>query len=136
MATVTADSAGYVLPSSGAASTTQFYLGPELGSGTACGVDALPNGQNTSGRQGGGPGYLYVRVPSLPNTKPYLRLSRQPSTNSPSVPTLSLQWRRPRLGMRSLKLDHTRLLSRRSALGQRIDLQDHRRVSSFSRTEW
>jgi hypothetical protein len=57
---VTADSAGYVLPSSGVASTTQFYLGPELSGGTACGVDALPNGQSTSGRQGGGPGYLYV----------------------------------------------------------------------------
>ena len=59
---VIADSAGYVLPSSGVASTTQFYLGPELSSGTACGVDALPNGQSTSGRQGGGPGYLYVRL--------------------------------------------------------------------------
>lgn len=58
--TVAADSAGYVLPSTGSASTTQFYLGPELGSGTACGVNALPNGQSTSGRQGGGPGYLYV----------------------------------------------------------------------------
>ena len=59
---VIADSAGYVLPSSGVASTTQFYLWPELSSGTACGVDALPNGQSTSGRQGGGPGYLYVRL--------------------------------------------------------------------------
>ena len=88
MATVIADSAGYVLPSSGVASTTQFYLGPELSSGTACGVDALPNGRSSSGRQGGGPGYLYVRVPSLPNMKPYLDLSRQPSTNSPLVPTL------------------------------------------------
>lgn len=56
----TLDSAGYYLPSSGAASTTQFYLGPELSSGTACGVDALPNGESTSGAQGGGPGYLYV----------------------------------------------------------------------------
>lgn len=59
-----ADSAGYVLPSSGTASTTQFYLGPELSSGTACGVDALPNGKSTSGEQGGGPGYLYVCAPS------------------------------------------------------------------------
>lgn len=56
----TLDSAGYYLPSSGTASTTQFYLGPELSSGTACGVDALPNGASTSGEQGGGPGYLYV----------------------------------------------------------------------------
>jgi hypothetical protein len=62
LASVTADSAGYVLPSSGSASTTQFLLGPELSSGTACGVDALPNGKSTSGGQGGGPGYLYVRI--------------------------------------------------------------------------
>lgn len=59
---VIADSAGYVLPSSGTASTTQFLLGPELGSGTACGVDALPNGSKTSGGQGGGPGFLYVSL--------------------------------------------------------------------------
>lgn len=62
---VTADSAGYVLPSSGTASTTQFYLGPELSSGTACGVDALPNGASTSGKQGGGPGYLYAAINQL-----------------------------------------------------------------------
>lgn len=35
---------GYTLPSSGVASTTQFYLGPELGGGTACGMSGLPNG--------------------------------------------------------------------------------------------
>ena len=52
----------YVLPSSGSASATQFYLGPELSSGTACGVSALPNGQSRSGEQGGGPGYLYVQT--------------------------------------------------------------------------
>jgi len=62
---VAADSAGYVLPSSGSASTTQFYLGPELSSGTACGVDALPNGKSTSGKQGGGPGYLYAAINQL-----------------------------------------------------------------------
>ena len=71
LGTVAADS-GYVLPSSGSASTTQFYLGPELSGGTACGVDALPNGKSTSGKQGGGPGYLYVRFPQIPtiNTVP------------------------------------------------------------------
>jgi len=63
--TAIADSAGYVLPSSGVASTTQFYLGPELSSGTACGVDALPNGKSTSGAQGGGPGYLYAAINQL-----------------------------------------------------------------------
>jgi len=62
---VTADSAGYVLPSSGVASTTQFYLGPELSGGTACGMSALPNGKSTSGRQGGGPGYLYAAINQL-----------------------------------------------------------------------
>jgi len=56
---------GYVLPSSGSASTTQFYLGPELSGGTACGMSALPNGQSTSGRQGGGPGYLYAAINQL-----------------------------------------------------------------------
>jgi len=56
---------GYVLPSSGTASTTQFYLGPELSGGTACGVDALPNGQSCSGKQGGGPGYLYAAINQL-----------------------------------------------------------------------
>jgi hypothetical protein len=61
LGSVSADSAGYVLPSGGVASTTQFYLGPELSGGTACGVSALPNGKSTSGKQGGGPGYLYVR---------------------------------------------------------------------------
>jgi hypothetical protein len=60
VATALADSAGYVLPSSGSASTTQFYLGPELSNGTACGMSALPNGASTGGKQGDGPGYLYV----------------------------------------------------------------------------
>jgi len=63
--TSTAADPGYVLPSSGVASTTQFYLGPELGSGTACGVSALPNGKSTSGSQGGGPGYLYAAINQL-----------------------------------------------------------------------
>lgn len=70
LGTVGADSAGYDLPSSGSASTTQFYLGPELSSGTACGVDALPNGQSTSGKQGGGPGYLYVCLLRIPPINP------------------------------------------------------------------
>ena len=52
----------YKVPYTGVASTTQFYLGPELGAGTACGMSALPNGEHTSGKQGGGPGYLYVRM--------------------------------------------------------------------------
>jgi hypothetical protein len=60
LGSVSADSAGYDLPSGGVASTTQFYLGPELSGGTACGMSALPNGKSTSGKQGGGPGYLYV----------------------------------------------------------------------------
>jgi len=59
------DSAGYILPSSGTASTTQFILGTELASGTACGVDALPGGVSTSGGQGGGPGFLYAAINQL-----------------------------------------------------------------------
>lgn len=57
-----ADSSGYYLPSSGTASSTQFVLATELGSGTACGVSSLPNGKVPSGSIGNanGPGYLYV----------------------------------------------------------------------------
>jgi len=66
---VAADSAGYVLPSSGTASTTQFLLGPELSSGTACGMDSLPNGATSlSGQIGSasnGPGYLYAAINQL-----------------------------------------------------------------------
>jgi hypothetical protein len=62
VANALADSAGFVLPSSGLASTTKFYLGPELSSGTVCGMNALPNSASTSRKQGGGPGYLYVRL--------------------------------------------------------------------------
>ncbi|RDW84246.1 glycoside hydrolase family 45 protein [Coleophoma cylindrospora] len=62
---VCADSAGYVLPSSGSASTTQFILGTELSSGTGCGVSSLPDGKSTSGGQGGGPGYLYAAINQL-----------------------------------------------------------------------
>ena len=60
-----AASSGYVLPSSGTASTTQFYIGPELSSGTGCGVTALPGGSSASGKQGGGPGYLYAAINQL-----------------------------------------------------------------------
>ena len=66
---VGADSAGYVLPSSGTASTTQFLLGPELSSGTACGMNSLPDGQTSlSGSLGSpsnGPGYLYAAINQL-----------------------------------------------------------------------
>jgi hypothetical protein len=48
-------------------------IGPELSSGTACGVDALPNGKSTSGEQGGGPGYLYVcQIQLHSNIRPLL----------------------------------------------------------------
>ncbi|CAJ2511829.1 Uu.00g074540.m01.CDS01 [Anthostomella pinea] len=66
--TASADSAGYVLPSSGTASTTQFLVGPELSGGTACGVQKLPNGATSlSGAlgKGGGPGYLYAAINQL-----------------------------------------------------------------------
>ncbi|KAI1733653.1 hypothetical protein F4680DRAFT_472004 [Xylaria scruposa] len=63
--TTSADSRGYVLPSGGVASTTQFIAGSEFGGGTSCGVNALPNGQRSSGGQGGGPGYLYAAINQL-----------------------------------------------------------------------
>ncbi|KAI1362739.1 hypothetical protein F5Y08DRAFT_341365 [Xylaria arbuscula] len=62
---ISADAAGYVLPSGGSASTTQFIIGTEFGGGTSCGVNALPNGQASSGGQGGGPGYLYAAINQL-----------------------------------------------------------------------
>jgi len=63
----TTDSAGYYLPSSGVASTTQFLLGPELSGGTACGVSSLPSGSasGTIGSGSNGPGYLYAAINQL-----------------------------------------------------------------------
>ena len=62
---VRADKAGYVTPTSGTASTTQFNIGPEFGSGTSCGATAFPNGARTNGAPGGGPGFLYAAVNQL-----------------------------------------------------------------------
>ena len=57
---------GYILPSSGSASTTQFFLGPELGSGTSCGVNAwAKNASCGSPPAGGGPGFLYAAMNQL-----------------------------------------------------------------------
>ncbi|MCJ1384357.1 hypothetical protein MMC17_007473 [Xylographa soralifera] len=57
---------GYILPSSGNASTTQFHLGPELASGTSCGVNALANGASSGSlKAGGGPGFLYAAMNQL-----------------------------------------------------------------------
>ena len=50
---------GYVLPSSGTASTTQFNLGSEFAGGTSCGMDGYPGYAQTKG-PGKGPGLLYV----------------------------------------------------------------------------
>jgi hypothetical protein len=62
------DPAGYILPTSGKASTTQFLIGPEFGSGTACGMISLPGGAGLSGGsigRGGGPGFLYAAINQL-----------------------------------------------------------------------
>lgn len=60
------DPSGYILPSSGTASTTQFQLGPELGSGTSCGMSAWPNGINAGNPpDGAGPGFLYAAINQL-----------------------------------------------------------------------
>ena len=57
---------GYILPASGNASTTQFFLGPELTSGTSCGVSAWANGANCgSPPAAGGPGFLYAAINQL-----------------------------------------------------------------------
>lgn len=62
------DAAGYVLPPSGQASTTQFLIGPEFAGGTACGLISLPGGSGLSGGaigRGGGPGLLYAAINQL-----------------------------------------------------------------------
>ena len=60
------DPSGYILPSSGTASTTQFQLGPELQSGTSCGMSAWPHGINAGNPpDGGGPGFLYAAINQL-----------------------------------------------------------------------
>ena len=59
-----ADSSGYILPSNGTASTTQFVLGTELSGGTACGMAGLPSGSPGSS-PGTGPGYLYAAINQL-----------------------------------------------------------------------
>ncbi|MCJ1253235.1 hypothetical protein MMC24_001046 [Lignoscripta atroalba] len=60
------DSLGYILPTSGFASTTQFMVGPELGPGTACGAVGWANGVKAgSPPAGGGPGFLYAAINQL-----------------------------------------------------------------------
>ncbi|MCJ1473784.1 hypothetical protein MMC13_002435 [Lambiella insularis] len=57
---------GYHLPWSGNASTTQFSLGPELSSGTSCGVKAwAKNATYGNPPAGGGPGFLYAAINQL-----------------------------------------------------------------------
>ena len=126
-----ADSAGYVLPSSGVASTTQFYLGPELSGGTACGASALPNGKSTSGAQGGGPGYLYVRV-TLQISRNYfqssLYLTNLTGSHKPTSiwsQPICLRRRRPRGCLWNLLRDNTRLGFGPGAQCQRPDLPNH-----------
>ncbi|KAA6415357.1 MAG: hypothetical protein FRX48_00072 [Lasallia pustulata] len=62
---VCADQAGYITPTSGTASTTQFDIGPEFAGGTSCGATAFPKGLRTNGAPGGGPGFLYAAVNQL-----------------------------------------------------------------------
>ena len=58
--------AGYILPMSGTASTSQFFLGPEMSSGTSCGVKAWANGVNAgTPASGEGPGFLYAGLNQL-----------------------------------------------------------------------
>ena len=60
------DPAGYILPSWGVASTTQFQIGPEFGSGTSCGASAWPKGINAGNpATGAGPGFLYAAINQL-----------------------------------------------------------------------
>ncbi len=80
---------GYVLPTSGTASTTQFLIEEEFGSGTSCGQKAFPNNKKGNGQPGGGPGYLYVDPPTLKFLRIHILTfdNRPPSTSSPLVQT-------------------------------------------------
>ena len=129
---VAADPAGYVLPSTGSASTTQFYAGPEFSGGTSCGVSGLPNGQSTSGMQGGGPGYLYVSFFPL-NT--YATNGNQILGGNQSIgfwcePFGVWCWR-TRRGVRYVLLDHAGFCRRHRLKRKCSHLQNHRRVSRF-----
>lgn len=57
--------ADYVLPTTGAASTTTFNIGSEFSQGTACGVEALPSDAQVGSSPGNGPGYLYAAFNQL-----------------------------------------------------------------------
>ena len=77
------DPMGYMLPLSGTASTTQFQLGPELGSGTSCGASAWPNGLNAGSPPiAGGPGFLYAAINQL-------GFGANPSSKFPFFPFLT-----------------------------------------------
>ncbi|KAI9747455.1 MAG: hypothetical protein M1835_002105 [Candelina submexicana] len=56
---------GYILPTSGTASTTQFNIGEEFGGGTSCGQMAFPGNAGSTGAPGGGPGFLYAAINQL-----------------------------------------------------------------------
>ena len=57
------DLVGYFKPFVGLASTTQFYVGPEMGGGTSCGVSGWHYGINAENPVAGkGPGFLYAAV--------------------------------------------------------------------------
>ena len=66
MANASLSGSGYILPLSGTASTTQFFMGPELTEGTSCGVKAWANGLNAGTPAiGEGPGFLYAAANQL-----------------------------------------------------------------------
>ena len=57
---------GYDLPTSGTASTTQFFLGPEMSGGTSCGVNGWANNAYSGNPSAGqGPGFLYAAINQL-----------------------------------------------------------------------
>ncbi|KAI9825104.1 MAG: hypothetical protein M1832_001424 [Thelocarpon impressellum] len=60
-----ADAAGYSMPESGIAATTQFNMGSEFGGGTSCGANAFADGSKGGGAGGSGPGYLYAAINQL-----------------------------------------------------------------------
>jgi hypothetical protein len=143
-----ADSAGYSLPSSGVASTTQFYLGPELSGGTACGVKGVAEWEEHEREAGWEAGISpcscryscsslspapSFTLPRLPTSTPRpehestnYSLTFPPGRNQPA----RLR-RQPicRYRIRRLLLDNPRLVLGRGALRQCTQIHDHRRAS-------
>lgn len=137
---VCADQAGYITPTSGTASTTQFDIGPEFAGGTSCGATAFPKGLRTNGAPGGGPGFLYAAVNQLhfganPAGKRSALSAFQQFNDTSSIADLnsSPRRRRSRLCLRPLLQAYSARPPRKPTRSQRAHIHDRRRMSGSRR---